>query len=87
MGSHLGAARASREVEDVEAFGRVRPEAVVAFDGAHDVVGVDTDAFESGRVSHKRIFADSPLYAAIEGVRAVYTVTIDGREHRLDELC
>ena len=85
------AARAQREIEDVEALDvsptdRVRPGAVVAFDGAHYVVGVVTDTFESGGVSYEGISADSPVFAAIEGLGAGDTFTINGREHRLDEV-
>lgn len=74
------AARQESAVAHVEALDVgpkyvVEPGAVVAFGGERYVVGVVADSFDVDGVAYEGISADSPLYAAIAGLRLGDTFT------------
>ena len=62
----------------------VRPGAVVAFGGAHFVVGVVADEFEVDGVTYEGISADAPVGEAIVGLKAGDTFTFNERTQTLD---
>ena len=62
----------------------VVPGAIVAFGGDHYVVGTVADEFSCDGVTYEGISADSPLFAAIKGLRAGESFTFNGQEHRVD---
>jgi hypothetical protein len=62
----------------------VVPGAIIAFGGDHYVVGVVADAFDCDGVTYEGISADSPVYAAIKGLRGGDSFTFNGHEHRID---
>lgn len=78
------AALDAAETLDVTPTDVVRPGAVVSFGGSSYVVGVLADAFEADGVSYEGISADSPVGAAIAGLRAGDTFTVNGQSHTLD---
>lgn len=62
----------------------VEPGAIIAFGGDHYVVGVVASAFESDGVTYEGIAADSPIYAAIEGLEQGATFTFNDHSHTID---
>ncbi|HET6987343.1 MAG TPA: hypothetical protein VFI00_12040 [Kribbella sp.] len=64
----------------------VGPGALVGFDGARYVVGVVAAAFECDGVTYEGLSADSPIYAALKGLRLNDTFAYGGHEHRIDFL-
>lgn len=71
---------------DFSATDVVGPGAVIAFGGGHYVVGIVTDAFDVDGVTYEGISPDSPLFSAIEGLRAGQSFTLGGTEHVLDSV-
>lgn len=69
---------------DVSPRDAIGPGAIIAFDGDHYVVGVVADAIECDGVTYEGISVDSPVYAAIQGLRAGDTFSVNGHEHRID---
>lgn len=83
------AIRAAQNVEAAEALDMaptktVGPGAIVAVDGVHYVVGVVTDAFESGGASYEGMSTDSPVYQAIEGLEEGAEFTFNDKTQRLE---
>ena len=60
------------------------PGAVVSFAGSSYVVGVVADAFEVDGVTYEGISVDSPVGAAIAGLRAGDSFTVNGHRQVLD---
>ena len=65
----------------------VEPGAIIAFGGESYVVGVVASTFECDGVSYEGISADSPIYAAIEGLRGGDAFTFNDHQHHLDMVC
>ena len=64
----------------------VVPGALVGFDGARYIVGVVAAAFDCDGVTYEGLSADSPIYAALEGLRLGDKFTFAGHDHRIDFL-
>jgi len=64
----------------------VAPGALVGFGGTRFVVGVVAAEFECDGVTYEGLSSDSPIYAALEGLRLGDTFTFGGHDHRIDFL-
>jgi transcription elongation GreA/GreB family factor len=64
----------------------VRPGAVVAFNGKHFVVIVSTAKFECGGETYMGISTQSPIYKAMQGLKAGESFTFNGQEIVLDDV-
>ncbi|GAA3523308.1 hypothetical protein [Nocardioides daeguensis] len=72
------------EALDVTPTQVVADGSIVSFGGDHYVVGVAAEAFDVDGTTLEGIAADAPLHAAIAGLKAGDSFTINGAEHRLD---
>lgn len=64
----------------------VAPGAIVGFGGNRYLVGAVADQFECDGVAYEGISADSPIYAAIQGLHIGDTFTFRGAQHEVDFL-
>lgn len=64
----------------------VRPGAVVSFNDKHFVVIVSTSKFDCEGETYMGISTQSPIYKAMEGLKAGESFTFNGREITLDEV-
>lgn len=74
------------EALDFAVTDRVGPGAVVSFNKRHFVVAVSTSAFECEGRSYMGISTQSPIYAAIDGLKKGESFTFNGRKTKLDEV-
>lgn len=74
------------ESTDFSVTDTVRPGAVVAFNGRHFVVAVSTSRFDCGGVTYMGISTQSPIYRALDGLKAGEVFTHNGREFTLDDV-
>ena len=85
------AARQKANVDAIQALDvaprdTVGPGAIVGFGGARYLVGVVADSFEVDGVSYEGISTDSPIYPAIEGLRAGDSFTFRDASQSIDFL-
>lgn len=64
----------------------VAPGAVLSFNDRHFVVITSTSKFDCGGKTYMGISTQSPIYRAIEGLKAGDTFTHNGREYTLDDV-
>jgi len=74
------------EATDFSVTGTVRPGAVVAFNNRKFVVAVSTTRFDLDGVTYMGISAQSPIYKAIDGLKAGDVFGHNGRDFTLDEV-
>lgn len=74
------------EATDFSVTDRVRAGAILGFGGRHFVVAVSTVRFDCDGVTYMGISTQSPIYKAMEGLRAGDTATFNGREITLDSV-
>ncbi|MEY8830351.1 hypothetical protein AB9K34_18395 [Sedimentitalea sp. XS_ASV28] len=74
------------ENTDFSVTDRVRPGAVVSFNGRHFVVVVSTTKFECNGVTYMGISTQSPIYKAIDGLGKGDRFTFNGSEITLDDV-
>lgn len=64
----------------------VRPGAVVVVDGRHFVVAVSTRRFDVGGVSYMGISQESPIYKAMEGLKAGESFAFNGKDVDIEDV-
>jgi transcription elongation GreA/GreB family factor len=74
-----------RQIEqlDVGPTDEIRPGALVELDGQRYLVGVVSSAVEVDGVPYEGLSADAPLLAAMSGLHAGDSFTVNGREHHI----
>ena len=65
---------------------RVKPGAVVGFNGRHVIVAVSTAQFDHQGVSYMGISPQSPIYMAMDGLAAGESFTLNWKTVEIDEV-
>lgn len=77
---------AAIEEIDFDVADRVRPGAVVVFNGRYFIVSVSTGRFDCDGTTYMGISPQSPVYKAIDGLKAGDTFKLNGREIELEDV-
>ena len=64
----------------------VRPGAVVVVDDRHFIVAVSTRRFDVGGVTYMGISQESPIYQAMEGLKAGDSFTLNGKDVEIEDV-
>lgn len=64
----------------------VKPGAVVVVDGRHFIVAVSTRRFDVDGVTYMGISQESPIYKAMEGLKAGESFSLNGKEVEVEDV-
>ncbi|MGD9865464.1 MAG: hypothetical protein AB7S99_19860 [Pseudodonghicola sp.] len=64
----------------------VQPGAVVVVDGRHFIVAVSTRRFDVGGVTYMGISQESPIYQAMEGLKAGESFDFNGKDVEIEDV-